>query len=56
MTKFIGLVYDLPVKRSAGVDWSVVALVLDDLKVGEETLGGRGEMLPEELRRRVWRA
>ena len=53
MTKFIGLVYDLPVKRSGGVDWSVVALVLDDLEVGEETLGERGEMLPKELRRRV---
>jgi hypothetical protein len=32
-----------------------VALVLDDLEVREETLGGRFEDLPGELRRQVLR-
>ena len=55
MTKFVGFVYDLPIKKSAGVDWSAVSLVLDDEGVREETLGGRFEDLPGELRRQVLR-
>lgn len=53
MTKFVGLVYDLPIRRRAGVDWDVIALVLDDMNVREETLGGRFEYLPDELKRQV---
>jgi hypothetical protein len=55
MTKFVGLVYDLPIKRRAGTDWTAVALVLDDAEVREETLGGRFEELPGELKRQVLR-
>jgi hypothetical protein len=53
MTKFVGLVYDLPIKRRAGTDWTAVALVLDDAEVREETLGGSFEELPGELKRQV---
>jgi hypothetical protein len=55
MTKFVGLVYDLPIKRRAGTDWTAVALVLDDAEVREETLGGSFEELPGELKRQVLR-
>jgi hypothetical protein len=53
MTKFVGLVYDLPIKRCVGVDWDVIALVLDDMGVKEETLGGRFEHLPDGLKKQV---
>jgi hypothetical protein len=53
MTKFVGLVYDLPIKRCVGVDWDVIALVLDDVLVREETLGARFEHLPDDLKRQV---
>ena len=55
MTRFVGLVYELPVRKSAGVDWNAVALVLDDRDVREGTLGGRFEELPGELRRQILR-
>lgn len=55
MTKFVGLVYDLPTKMSMGVDWKAVELVLDDMDIREETLGGRFEDLPGELRRQILR-
>ena len=55
MTKFVGLVYDLPIKRRAGVDWTAVALVLDDSEIREETLGGRFEGLQGELKRQILR-
>jgi hypothetical protein len=48
-------VYDLPIKRRAGVDWTAVALVLDDSEIREETLGGRFEGLPGELKRQILR-
>lgn len=55
VTKFVGLVYDLPIRRRAGVDWDVIALVLDDSEVRGETLGGRFEELPGGLKRQVLR-
>jgi hypothetical protein len=55
VTKFVGLVYDLPIRWRAGVDWDVIALVLDDSEVRGETLGGRFEELPGGLKRQVLR-
>lgn len=50
-----GLVYDLPIKKRASVDWSTVALALDDLDVGAENLGSRLEELPLETKRQILR-
>ena len=55
LTKFVGFVYDLPIKKRASVDWSAVALALDDLDVGAENLGSRLEELPLETKRQILR-
>jgi len=55
MIRFVELVYDLPIRKSADVDWNAVALVLDERDVREGTLGGRFEELPGELRRQILR-
>jgi hypothetical protein len=50
LTKFIEMVYCLPLETRAPIDLTAVEFVLDDASVWSEQLGDRLHVLPEALR------
>jgi len=53
MTKFICMVYELPLERKAEADWDVVAFVMDDPRVGQRGIATDRAGWSEALRRAV---